>query len=100
MGSLPSEHQRGFRDYGSLWLDCSGSGLAVQGGLPSGVAFLLPPFAGGFELAVPLGEDLPVPPLELGLGRDVAEGGVQADRVVVACSASTNNCGVSRIASR
>ena len=49
----------------------------------SGAAFLLPPFAGFFELAVPLGEDLPLPPLQFGLGRDVADGGMQADRVVV-----------------
>jgi len=60
-----------------------GSGLAVESGLPGGVTFFFPPLAGGFEFAVAGGEDFLLPTFELVLGRDIAEGGVQADRVVV-----------------
>jgi hypothetical protein len=47
------------------------------------VAFLFPPFACGFELSVPLGKDLPVTSLKFRLGRDVADGRMQAKGVVV-----------------
>ncbi len=58
-------------------------GLAVLGGLASGLAFLFPPFAGLFQFAVTLGKDQGFSALELGFGGDVADGGVQADVVVV-----------------
>ena len=45
--------------------------------------FFFPPFTGGFEFAVACGEDLLVPPWEFVFGGDVADGGVQADRIVV-----------------
>jgi hypothetical protein len=57
--------------------------LAVQGGLACGVALLLPPFAGFLQLAVAGGEDLLLPFLKPVLGGDVADGGVQANGVVV-----------------
>jgi hypothetical protein len=61
----------------------SGYGLAVESGLAGGVAFFFPPFTCGFEFAVTCREDFFVPSFELGLWRDVAEGRVQAYRVVV-----------------
>ena len=68
--------------------------MAVWGGLSGGVAFLFPPFAGGFEFAVAGGEDLLLPSLELVLGGDVAEGTVQADGVVVFHKAGHDALGV------
>ena len=47
------------------------------------MAFLLPPFPGGFEFTVAGGEDLLVPPFEFVLGRDIADGRMQTNRVVV-----------------
>src|SRR5262249_32002490 len=58
-------------------------GLAVQSGLAGGVASFLPPFPGLLEFAVPLGPDGLLPALQLGLGRDVADGAVQTHRVVL-----------------
>ena len=47
------------------------------------MTFLLPPFSGGFQFAVAGGQDLLVPPLELVLRREITNGRVQANRVVV-----------------
>ena len=71
------------RDYDALQLGCSDSGLAVQSGLTGSVALLFPPFSGGIEFAIACGEDLLLATFELVLGRDVADGGVEADGVVV-----------------
>ena len=48
-----------------------------------GLALLLTPFASLDQLAIAFGEDLRVAAFEPGLGRDVAEGAVQPDRVVM-----------------
>ena len=46
-------------------------------------SFFSASFASGGQFAVALGEDLLGPPVELVLGRDVADGAVQADGVVM-----------------
>jgi len=51
--------------------------------MTGGGALLPPPFPGGFEFAVPFGEDLLLPSFELVAGRDMAEGPVRADRLEV-----------------
>ena len=57
--------------------------MAVQGGLTGGRAFIFPPFSCGFEFAVAGVEDLLLASVEFVLGRDVADGRVQPDGVVV-----------------
>ena len=54
-----------------------------QGALTSWLAFGFPPFAGGFEFAVACGEDFLLTAFEFVLRRDVDDGGVQPDCVVV-----------------
>src|SRR5262249_40868644 len=72
-----------FLDQLDLWLRRSDCGLAVSGGLVGGLTLLFPPFPGGLQLAIALGQDRPVTPLQFGLRRDVADGAVQPHRVVV-----------------
>ena len=57
--------------------------MAVQSGLTGSVAFLLSPFAGGFEFTVACSQDLLVTSFEFVLGRDITDGRVEADRMVV-----------------
>jgi hypothetical protein len=57
--------------------------LAVHSGLTGSMTFLLPPFAGGFQLAVASCQNLLVTPLQLVLGCDVTDGRMQTNRVVV-----------------
>jgi hypothetical protein len=57
--------------------------LAVQGDLTSLLAFFFPPLAGSFEFAVASVQDLLGTTFEFVLGRDVADGRMQANCVVV-----------------
>src|SRR4051794_15837026 len=83
-----------FRDYEPHCLGSGVGGLAFRGGLACLLSFGFPPLAGFFQLAVTGVENLLLPAFELILGREVAEGAVQADGIVVLDEACHDAAGV------